>query len=86
MSPLITGVILLATSQLIWFFGIRRYVVRNKGIDSSGANIAVAAWNDFTQAREIRKETKESCPHIETFAGTQIAGFILILIGVFNLT
>jgi hypothetical protein len=86
MILLATGMILFAASHLIWFFGVRRYVVKNKGFDTSGANVGLAAWNDFTLAREIRKETKKNCIYIEAYAVSQIVGILLVFLGIFRLT
>lgn len=78
---LFSGITLLSLSILVWFFGTRKYVAKNKGIDCSGVNIAVSAWNDFSVAIEIQKSTKEKCISIELYALTQIGGFLLIAIG-----
>ncbi len=85
MIPFAIGMILIPTSMLVWLFGIRPFVIKNKGIEYTGANIGISAWNDFTVAIEVRKETKKKCPFIEIFALMEIAAVILIITGVFSL-
>lgn len=85
MIPIAIGMILIPTSMLVWFFGIRPFVIKNKGTGYTGANIGVSAWNDFKVAIEVRKETKKKCPFIEIFALMEIAAVALIITGLISL-
>ena len=77
-----TGIVLFSASFLVWFFGVRQYVVKNKGIDAVGANIIITAWNDYTVAKEIRNETKNRCSFIEIYAALQIGGAALVALAI----
>ncbi|MCH6255690.1 hypothetical protein MLD52_03980 [Puniceicoccaceae bacterium K14] len=86
MIPFAIALILFPSSIIVWFFGIRPYVKKHTNNEYTGANIAISAWNEFSVAIEVRRETQKSCPYIEIFAVMEITAMILFIIGIVQLS
>ena len=82
---IIAGVLLLLSGLLIWFFGLRPYVLKNGGQRWDRANIAATMWYDFDIALELRTKTGTKCIWVEVFAICEALSLALIITGVITL-
>lgn len=83
--PLIFVLAVMATPG-IWFFIIRPYAVRHGRGYTPGANIAVTAWVDWQQARELARARNDAgmIRWCRLFLWLQVAGALVFLLAVFG--